>query len=45
MPRDIAQNRRAFALHELKALDDAQGTFSGYLACFNNEDLGGDIIE
>src|SRR6185312_11688332 len=44
MPR-IAQNRRAFALHDLKTLDDAQGTFSGYLAVFGNEDLGGDVIE
>lgn len=44
MPR-IAQNRRAFALHDFKALDDVQGTFQGYLAVFGNEDLGGDIIE
>ncbi len=40
-----AQHRSAFALQAFKALDDAQGTFSGYLAVFDNEDLGGDVIE
>lgn len=44
MPR-VAQNRRAFALRDFKMLDDTPGSFTGYLAVFGNEDLGGDIIE
>jgi phage head maturation protease len=36
--------RRAFPLQQIKMLDDGAGTFSGYLAVFNNEDLGGDKI-
>lgn len=45
MPPRIAQHRRAFALRDFKAYDDAPGTFSGYLAVFGNEDLGGDVID
>lgn len=37
--------RRIFPMLEVKALDDAAGTFSGYLAVFNNVDQGGDIIQ
>ena len=44
MPR-IAQHRAAFALRDFKAYDDTPGLFSGYLAVFSNEDLGGDVIE
>jgi HK97 family phage prohead protease len=36
--------RRTFPLLEVKALDDAAGTFSGYLAVFDNVDQGGDVI-
>lgn len=41
---DSQKSVRTFQLVQFKALDDAQGVFEGYLAVFNNEDLGGDII-
>lgn len=49
MPR-TALFRKAFALRELKLATDetaaeSAGTFTGYLAVFNNVDLGDDVIE
>lgn len=51
MPSTIAagatrtKSVRSFPLVQFKALDAIQGVFEGYLAVFNNEDLGGDVIQ
>ena len=39
------RERAAFLIQELKATNDNAGTFSGYVAAFNNLDQNGDIIE
>ena len=39
------REHRAFAVHELKAMDDNAGLFEGYVAVFSNLDGNGDIID
>lgn len=40
-----ARQTSAFLVQELKTIDDDMGTFSGYVAVFNNKDGNGDVIE
>ena len=39
------REHRAFAVHELKAMDDNAGLFEGYVAVFSNLDGNGDVID
>lgn len=48
MPAKIAKTppiRRQVPISQFKMLSEDTGTFSGYLAVYNNEDQGGDIID
>lgn len=39
------RSTKTVALREWKAIDEAQGTFEGYLSVFGNEDRNGDVCE